>query len=271
MVQDKLWDSESKFFKVLPKEGGSLKDARELHGYAPWYFNMPDSGYEEAWKELMDKKGFYAPYGPTFLEQRHSEFIISYEGHECQWNGPSWPLATCNVLTSLANLLNNYDQDVIGKEDYFKTLKSYTDSHKLEREDGKILPWIDENLNPYTGDWISRTRLEFWENGTWSIEKGGKERGKDYNHSTYNDLIITGLMGLRPRNDNVIEINPLLPEGKWDYFCLDNVFYHGYKLTIAWDKTGEKYKKGKGLMIFIDGNLRANTENIEKIVFDLKK
>ena len=271
LVQDKLWDSESKFFKVLPKEGGALKDARELHGYAPWYFNMPDSGYEEAWKELMDKKGFYAPYGPTFLEQRHSEFIISYEGHECQWNGPSWPLATCNVLTSLANLLNNYDQDVIGKEDYFKTLKSYTDSHKLEREDGKILPWIDENLNPYTGDWISRTRLESWENGTWSIEKGGKERGKDYNHSTYNDLIITGLMGLRPRNDNVIEINPLLPEGKWDYFCLDNVFYHGYKLTIAWDKTGEKYKKGKGLMIFIDENLRANTENIEKIVFDLKK
>ena len=78
-------------------------------------------------------------------------------------------------------------------------------------------------------------------------------------------------MGLRPRNDNVIEINPLLPEGKWNYFCLDKVLYHGYKLTIVWDETGEKYKKGKGLMIFIDGKLRANTDNIEKIIFDLKK
>lgn len=271
LVQEKLWDSESQFFKVLPKEGEELKDARELYGYTPWYFNMPDSGYEEGWKELMDKKGFYAPYGPTFLEQRHPDFNVSYEGHECQWNGPSWPLATCNVLTSLANLLNNYKQNVISKEDYFETLKTYTNSHKRNKEDGKVVPWIDENLNPYTGDWISRTRLESWDNGNWSIEKGGKERGKDYNHSTYNDLIITGLLGLRPRNDDMVKINPLIPQGKWDYFCLDNVLYHGHILTIVWDKTGEKYKRGKGLMVFIDGKLRAHTEHIEQIIFNLRK
>ena len=35
---------------------------------------MPDSGYEEAWKHLIDREGFYSPYGPTFLEQRHPEF-----------------------------------------------------------------------------------------------------------------------------------------------------------------------------------------------------
>lgn len=32
-----------------------------------------------------------------------------------------------------------------------------------------------------------------------------KERGQDYNHSTCNDLIITGLVGLRPRIDDVVE------------------------------------------------------------------
>jgi len=226
--------------------------------------------HEEAWKHLIDKEGFYSPYGPTFLEQRHPEFKISYEGHECQWNGPSWPLATCSVLTSLANLLNNYNQNVIGKEEYFKTLQSYTNSHKLEREDGKIVPWIDENLNPFNGDWISRTRLKSWDNGTWSVEKGGKERGKDYNHSTYNDLIITGLMGLRPRSDDIVEINPLIPEEKWDYFCLDNVLYHGKILTIVWDKTGEKYNRGKGFMVYVDNKLRTHTDNIEKVIFDLK-
>ena len=60
-------------------------------------------------------------------------------------------------------------------------------------ENGNIVPWIDENLNPFTGDWISRTRLKTWENGTWSKGKGGVERGKDYNHSTFCDLIISGL------------------------------------------------------------------------------
>jgi len=270
LVQNKLWDSESQFFKVLPEEGSELSDARELYGYTPWYFNMPDSGYEEAWKHLIDREGFYSPYGPTFLEQRHPEFKISYEGHECQWNGPSWPLATCNVLTSLANLLNNYNQNVIGKEEYFKTLQSYTNSHKLEREDGKIVPWIDENLNPFNGDWISRTRLKSWEKGTWSTEKGGRERGKDYNHSTYNDLIITGLVGLRPRSDDIVEINPLLPEEKWDYFCLDNVLYHRKILTIVWDKTGKKYNRGKGFMVYVDNKLMIHNDKIKKISFNLE-
>ncbi len=58
-------------------------------------------------------------------------------------------------------------------------------------------PWIDEDLNPLTGDWIARSRLKIWQNGTWSAEKGGVERGKDYNHSTFCDLVITGLVGLR--------------------------------------------------------------------------
>jgi hypothetical protein len=185
LVQEKLWDDQAQFFKVLPelnlRAAGSdsrknskdipqkLVEVRELYGYTPWYFNMPDPGYEAGWKELMNPRGFYAPYGPTFAEQRHMGFQISYENHECQWNGPSWPLASCSVLTALANLLNNYQQDVIDKKAYFETLRIYTRSQQLKREDGREVPWIDENLNPYTGDWISRTRLKAWENGSWSM------------------------------------------------------------------------------------------------------
>lgn len=265
LVQAKLWDEKAQFFKILPSEGTPLVDVRELYGFTPWYFNLPDPGYESGWKELMAPKGFYAPYGPTFAEQRHPKFRLSYEGHECQWNGPSWPLATCSVLTALANLLNNYEQDVIGRKDYFETLKIYTKCHQLKREDGKVVPWIDENLHPYTGDWIARTRLKSWENGTWSAKKGGKERGKDYNHSTYNDLIITGLVGLRPRADDVVEVNPLLPEDTWDYFCLDNVRYHGRNLTIVWDKDGGKYHRGQGLSLFVDGQKIASAPTLSKV------
>ena len=35
---------------------------------------------------------------------------------------------------------------------------------------------------------------------------GDRERSRYYNHSTFNDLIITGLVGLRPRFDNKIEV-----------------------------------------------------------------
>jgi hypothetical protein len=270
LVQEKLWDKKAQFFKILPEEGKTLADVRELYGYTPWYFNLPDPGYEAGWKELMNPEGFYAPFGPTFAEQRHPRFIISYEGHECQWNAPSWPLATCSVLTALSNLLNNYEQEVIGKEAYFETLRIYTKCHQLKRKDGSVVSWIDENLNPYTGDWIARTRLKTWENGTWSEAKGGYERGKDYNHSTYNDLIITGLVGLRPRAENIIEVNPLLPDDTWDYFCLDNVLYHDRILTIIWDKTGEKYKRGRGLTVLADGKKIAHSKSLSRITGRLK-
>ena len=60
-------------------------------------------------------------------------------------------------------------------------------------------------------------------------------------------------MGLKPREDNTIEVKPLVPEGHWDWFALDNVLYHNRVLTIIWDKTGRKYGKGKGFRIFADG------------------
>ncbi len=266
LTQEKLWDAEARFFKVLPRgEQTKLSDARELHGYTPWYFNLPDADRSIAWKQLMDAQGFYAPFGPTTAEQRHPKYAISYEGHECQWNGPSWPFATAITLTALANLLNNYDQKVVTREDYLDLLKIYAKSHHRKREDGCVVPWIDENLHPTNGDWISRTRLKSWKDGTWDARKGGEERGKDYNHSTFCDLVISGLVGLRPRADETVEVNPLVPEGTWDYFCMDQIRYHGHWLTILFDKTGKHYGKGSGLRVFCDGREIAVAEKLQRV------
>lgn len=270
LVQEKLWDNEAKFFKVLARgENKKLSDARELHGLTPWYCSLPDPQFAVAWKQLMDPQGFFAPFGPTTAEQRHPKYSISYQGHECQWNGPSWPYSTTVTLTGLANLLNSQQQDSITKKDYLTMLKIYTKSHHIKLEDGRTVLWIDENLNPANGDWISRTRLKSWKNGTWDAGKGGKERGKDYNHSTYCDLIINGLIGLRPRADETLEVNPLVPAGTWDYFCLDNVPYHGHTISILYDKTGKHYNKGKGLRIFSDGKVIASTDKLEHLTVRL--
>jgi hypothetical protein len=223
-----------------------LAPVREEHGYTPWYVNLPDPGFEAAWRQLMDPCGFYAPFGPTTAERRHPSFSLSYTGHECKWDGPSWPYSTSITLTAMANLLNNYDQTVVSKRDYLDILTIYAKSQHRTKEDGAVVPWIDENLNPLTGDWMSRTMLQPW-------IAGHRERGKDYNHSTFCDLIITGLVGLRPRADDEVVVNPLVPDGTWYYFCLDNVPYHGRALTILYDKTGDRYRMGKGLRVFADG------------------
>ena len=265
-INTQLWDNTANFYKVIPMNGtGKFSPARELHGYTPWYFNIPPDDYAVAWLQLKDPQGFYAPFGPTTAEQRASGFQISYSGHECQWNGPSWPYATSITLTGLANLLNNNPSAPLDASDYFNLLKIYSKSHSLKKNDGTTVPWIDEDINPFTGDWIARTIL--MGNGSWS--GGIVERGKDYNHSTYCDLIITGLIGIRPQEGNQLTINPLVPQDTWDYFCLDNVSYKGHKISVVYDKDGSRYNAGPGFKVYVDGVVKGESPTVGKITVDL--
>ena len=275
-LQNRLWNKKLNFFGVLPRNynnNSQLVNVRELLGYIPWYFNLPDDNpkYRVAWKKLKDTTGFLAPYGLTVAERSHPFFKISYEGHECQWNGPSWPYSTSQTLKALSNYLNNYSKNKsISKDDYYPLLLQYARSHKILNEKGGKQNWIDENINPFTGDWISRTRLKTWENGTWSEGKGGKERGKDYNHSSFCDLILSDLLGIKLSIDNIIEISPLIPEN-WDWFAVDNIYYQGKSLSLVWDKTGKKYNLGKGLMLFLENKIISKANKIEKISFVFDK
>ena len=263
LVQETFWNRNAQFFENLRPGEKQLVNVREELGYTPWYFNLPDDN-SIAWKQLMNPRGFYARFGPTTVEQRDPRFRIAYTGHECQWNGPGWPFATSVTLTAMANLLNNYRQNVVNRQDYFDVLKIYTKSQQLKLSDGRTVPWIDEDLDPYRGMWIARAVLK--RNGA-----GIPERGKDYNHSTYCDLIICGLVGLRPRADNIVEVNPLVPNGAWDYFCLDNVHYHGHVLTILYDKTGGRYGKGAGLRVFADEKLIATRKGLGRLIGKLTR
>ena len=102
-------------------------------------------------------------------------------------------------------------------------------------------PDLQEDYNPDTGNVIV-----------------GLQRSHHYNHSGYNDLIISGLVGLRPRADDILEINPLIPTDPWstnalDFFCLENVPYHGQWVTIVFDRDGTRYNKGAGLSVYLNG------------------
>ena len=79
-------------------------------------------------------------------------------------------------------------------------------------------------------------------------------------------MVISELVGLRPRADNILEVNPLLPADQWDWFCLDNIKYHDKIITILWDKTGFKYGRGKGLMIFADTVEILHSENLTRVL-----
>ena len=244
MVQHCLWNDSARFFEVRYPDG-RFAQVREAIGFIPWYFNLPDDQprYGEAWLQAADPRGFSAPYGQTTAEQRHPAFRTHGVG-KCEWDGAVWPFATSQTLTAMANYLNNYTHCTITDSLYFAELEKYVQSQSHR---GK--PYIGEYLDEQTGYWL----------------KGDQERSRYYNHSTFNDLIITGLCGLRPRADNLVEVNPLLPKDRWAWFCVDNIAYHGHALAIVWDRDGTRYHAGKGLTLWVDGKPVARRDDLGKL------
>jgi hypothetical protein len=231
-LNEKLWDSDAKCFKVR-FDDGAISDAREAIGFIPWMFGLAEPEQAVAWRQITDPSGFSAPCGLTTAERRHPDFRTHGTG-ACEWDGAVWPFATSQTLNGLINVLRGPAQSFVTSRDFFDAMRSYARAH---RKDGK--PYIGEYYDEMTGDWLIT---------------GPKEaRSRDYNHSTFCDLVIRGLVGIVPREDNIVEIDPLIPGGAWDWFCLDSVPYHGRLLTIVWDRTGNRYKCGAGLAIWADG------------------
>jgi hypothetical protein len=249
LVLEHLWDPQAKFFKAQTNANGR-SDAREAIGFIPWVFNLPDpdNGYEQAWAQLIDPQGFWAPFGITTAERRHPRFRSHGVGR-CEWDGAVWPFATSQTLDALANVLRHYHQEHVTKQHYLEALQTYAKSHDF---DGK----------PYIGEYLDET------NGRWL--KGDHPRSRWYNHSTFCDLVICGLVGVCPRADNTLELNPLLPAGAWDWFCLDNVLYHGRELCIVWDRTGQKFGRGAGLRAFANGKQVAQTDSLQRVTAELE-
>lgn len=253
-TQALLWDGD--FYRTIPQaeeENNAFAArpavspehcARELVGYVPWYFRMaPDDEKANAFSQLLTTEGFRAPYGPTTCERRHPRFMEAFS-HECLWNGPVWPFATSQVLVAASNLLRFYHQSAFTKDDYYALLLQYAMSQHFIRADKKRVPFIDENQDPFTGVWLARSHLEAQ---GWLEKKGGYERGKDYNHSLFCDLVLSGLLGIGAK-DGHLTCEPLIPE-TWDWFAVCNLFYKGKVYEIVYDRDGEHYHRGAGLHV----------------------
>jgi hypothetical protein len=245
-----LWDPEAKFFKVKTAEG-EFSDAREQIGFIPWMFDLADDDRAVAWLQLKDREGFWAPWGITTAERRHPAFRTHGTG-TCEWDGAVWPFATSQTLTGLANLLQNQEQDYITKRDYFEQLLTYARSHQ---QDG--VAYIGEYLDETTGEWLITGEKE--------------KRSRFYNHSTFCDLVISGLVGIVPQEGNTLVVDPLLPSDAWDWFCLDGMPYHGHNVTVIWDRFGKRYNRGTGLIVLVDGKEAGRSPELSRLEIKLSQ
>jgi hypothetical protein len=242
-IEQNLWNDSLQYFSDRFKVNNQYVHywdfirGRELAGMIPWYFNLPadTKTFNAAWKHVLDTTQLLGKFGLRTNEPSYQYYFkqfVFFQGQRgSQWNGPSWPYQTSQVITGMANFLNNYNQDVVTSSDYVKLLRLFAQQHYLPG--GKIN--LVENYDPNLGGPIV---YYYWSN--------------HYNHSSFNNLVITGLCGIRPSDSDTLTINPLTDKSI-GYFCIDDVLYHGYKLTVVYDKDGSQYKVGKGLTVFVDG------------------
>ncbi|MCJ2182792.1 glycogen debranching protein [Novosphingobium sp. 1949] len=234
--------------------------ARELVGYLPWTFDLaPDSAsYAQAWSHLLDPASLGGEAGMRTVEPGYEYYMrqYRYEGtaRECQWNGPVWPYQTTQVLMGMANLLDHYtDHGPVTRSAFMRLLRQYTQLHyQGDRLD------LEEDYDPATGKPIV-----------------GLARSHHYFHSGYNDLILSDVVGLRARADDVLEINPLLPDAgdpqALAWFHAERIPYHGHEIAVTWDADGTHYHAGAGLRVSVDGAVVARRETLGRITVPLAR
>ncbi|KQM13378.1 MGH1-like glycoside hydrolase domain-containing protein [Novosphingobium sp. Leaf2] len=233
---------------------------RELVGYLPWMFDLvPDEAkYAQAWAHLLNPASLAGKAGMRTVEKNYEYYMRQYRylstARECQWNGPIWPYQTTQILIGMANLLDHYDaRGSVTRSDWMRELRLYT---QLHFQGGKLD--LEEDYDPETGKPIV-----------------GLARSHHYFHSGYVDLILTGLVGIRPRADDVLEVNPLLPAAgdlqALAWFRAERVPYHGHQVSVTWDADGSHYGAGRGLTIAVDGREVARKAQLGRVAVSLAR
>ncbi|KAL1296501.1 hypothetical protein AAFC00_000013 [Neodothiora populina] len=259
-VQSDLWNSTFQHFIDRYQVSNQYVQywdfirGRELVGVLPWMFDLVDNSgdYAESWSHILNPDELGGPFGLRTVEPSYEYYMrqYRYEGsrRECQWNGPVWPFQTTQALLAMSNLLDHYDQSIVTRSDFLRLLRQYTQLHY----DGDVLN-LEEDYDPATGDIIV-----------------GLDRSPHYFHSGYVDIILTGLVGIRPRADDFLEINPLLPSTSDSqaitWFRAEEVPYHGANIAVQWDSDGSHFGQGAGLRIERDGEVIGTSATLERLV-----
>ncbi len=265
-VLAKMWRPEKQFFYSLRAEDDKVADVKEVIGVYPFYFGLVPwgKGYESAWKSILDPAQFWTKWPVASASREcpaYSQTNWPGDGRAagCMWNGPTWPHANSLVMTAMARTLRaTRDRSVAGSplaRDHLWALFTSFTRAQFRNQDLRY-PWTGEFYNGETGQW--------------------KTVERDYNHSTWLDILIPDLLGLVPRDDDMLEIDPLLPESALSFFILDGQRYHGHDVTIVWDAgasgSPDQFGDGrKGLDLYVDGQLAASSPRLSRLQVDLNR
>ena len=265
-VGEKMWHKEKRFFYSLRADDDTPADVKEVIGVYPFYFGMfpAASGFQAAWDSILDPGQFWTPWPVASVSKECPAY--SQDGWPqadgraagCMWNGPTWPHANSIVMTAMARTLRDDcalakdKASLLTREKLWELFTSFTKAQY--RNQDAAFPWTGEFYNGESGVW--------------------KTAERDYNHSTWLDILIPELIGLVPTSDDILELDPLIPPGALAHFTLDGQRFHGRDITVVWDAPGDNQDSHgdgrEGLDLYLDGQVVASSPELSRLRVDLK-
>ncbi|WP_436534771.1 Ig-like domain-containing protein [Actinoplanes sp. HUAS TT8] len=193
---------------------------------------------------------------------------------------PIFPFTTANQADKAAAAAagepgsNNFS--IINSTVTFRMLSSVLRNYPNQYIDAewykKLLYWNAWAQYQGNGDNRYPDQNEFWADG--SAADGGSVDYRSWIHHTIlgatNFTMIEDAMGLRPRDDAKVELDPI--DVGWDHFTANDIRYRDKDLTIVWDKPGGTRYYGddvpEGYSVYLDGKLAFTADKLGKLVYD---
>ncbi len=233
----RLWDDEDRFFYAVREDDDEKARVREVVGFYPFAFGLvPDDGrYTAMLSWLVDPAEFWTPFPPATVAMSCPAYTprpvhwpaAGGRTHGCMWNGPAWPHATSIMLDVCDRVIRDYRQDIVRPAHFWRMFDRYT--HMQFQQDELERPIVREYAHGLTGQMIGCP---------------------DCFHSTYCDLVIRHLVGVRPANQDVLTVDPM-PGGP-RRFSLHNLRFRGHDVDLVYNAPGSAGTAG-GMEVWIDG------------------
>ncbi len=253
---NQLWDERSWFF--YPQRASDQRRApiRELHGFFPFTTGLAPNQprYTAALAALIDPTDFWARFPPVITSLRH------YKEWTWEMDGLTRNIAPHPISMGARTLLaalKHYDGHPIEPAHFMELMRRYNDL---------LYPGVhpgDPYWRPNAHEYYSK-----WEPYAQTPQPKPSDISHDF-HSMYTSLVVEGVVGLTPRSDARIELEPMARE--WSYFALDGLRYHGHDLTIIWDRPdGDVRYRGypEGFSLAIDGVVAFTLPALGHVIYD---
>jgi hypothetical protein len=255
-VLQHMWDDATHFFYPQRAADDARIPIRELHGFFPFTTLLaPDEPrYVRTLEKFVDPQEFWARFPPVITSQYH------YRQWTWEMDGLSRNIAPHPIsmgARTLLQALKHYHQNVITSDHFMELMTRYN-------------TLVYSGVNPFDALWRPNVHEYYskWEPHQNVERPKPSDISHDF-HSMYCSLVVEGVVGLTPRLDDKIELQPAALH--WQYFLLDRLRYHGTDLTIVWDQPDGRVRyRGypEGFSLYIDGKLAFTRDHLGHVLYD---